>query len=591
MKHISYISTLAFVLAAVSIFSSCTDWLEEKAYSAVSNDQIPDSDAGADMWAIGVYNGLTRLFVYDEWPRCIEFDCDYVTGPTWAFDEAGAGNFQGATMQVDPAWKLTYELIRSANEAIAHVEKMQKASIKHRDNVLGEMYFLKAWGCFMLVRLYGEIPIYQRSINQGNLRNEPRQAIPVVYEHIIDLLNQSKTLLYKNTDPAFKPGRICAGAAATLLAKVYLTMASGAKDNESVRVKGGKPLDGNRNFTNPASKSFQIKQVKGYESFDPIEYYTKAMELADSIIKQKFGQHELLPYADLWKHSSKRDSREHLFSVHFISGDEQLGALFPSRFCGQRINGVVPGAGGGLWFGMRDHWYKLFDENRDSRVIDGVFHRFVRDSDDKFGGGSYYPNTNVWSCRARGFYINTDKDTIRTNEHGDPYEMYDIFKDGRNYNSDNGENFLAFVTKYADVSNPALLRTDGMYPFLRYADVLLIYAEADNEVNNGATEAGLGAYNLVRRRSGAAERGGNPDKLTFRSIIVEERAMEFAMEAGDRRMDLIRFGIYLDVMNDIGGLDEINVLKSRMEKHLLYPIPQDEMLTNTEITENNPGWN
>lgn len=66
--------------------------------------------------------------------------------------------------------------------------------------------------------------------------------------------------------------------------------------------------------------------------------------------------------------------------------------------------------------------------------------------------------------------------------------------------------------------------------------------------------------------------------------------MELVYES-DRRWDLIRWGIYLDVMNAIGSVDEINTNKKRESKHLLYPIPQDELLTNTAITENNPGWN
>jgi len=43
-------------------------------------------------------------------------------------------------------------------------------------------------------------------------------------------------------------------------------------------------------------------------------------------------------------------------------------------------------------------------------------------------------------------------------------------------------------------------------------------------------------------------------------------------------------------MNGIGTVDEINTIKMREAKHLLYPIPQDEVLTNQAITGNNPGW-
>ena len=83
--------------------------------------------------------------------------------------------------------------------------------------------------------------------------------------------------------------------------------------------------------------------------------------------------------------------------------------------------------------------------------------------------------------------------------------------------------------------------------------------------------------------------GNINDKVLFRSAVLEERAMEFA-EEGDRRWDLIRWGIYLPVMNAIGGTDEVDIVKTRMEKHLLFPIPGSEVGVNKFITKNNPGW-
>ena len=137
-------------------------------------------------------------------------------------------------------------------------------------------------------------------------------------------------------------------------------------------------------------------------------------------------------------------------------------------------------------------------------------------------------------------------------------------------------------------------RTDANWPFLRFADVLLIYAEAANEANNAPTDEALAALNRVRTRSNATPKtltgNGNIGNLVdFRSAVIEERAMELALE-GDRRWDLIRWGIYLPVMNAIGGVDEVNVMKSRQSKHLLFPLPKSEMDANSAITENNPGW-
>ena len=79
-------------------------------------------------------------------------------------------------------------------------------------------------------------------------------------------------------------------------------------------------------------------------------------------------------------------------------------------------------------------------------------------------------------------------------------------------------------------------------------------------------------------------------KEARRSAIIEERAKELACEA-DRRWDLIRWGIYLDAMNAIGGNDDGGVNKNRSSRNLLFPIPQQEINTNTNINSNNPGWN
>jgi hypothetical protein len=584
-KNIQPAVIFSFLLTLL-FFSSCSDILDVNAYSKITNEDIEDSDKGIDMWVMGAYNGLSRMYVYDEFPRSIELDNDYVTGPSWAFGELGAGNFQGATNQSDAVWKLSYELINRTNEAIYHVEKMENVTEAVRDNGLGELYFLQAYGYFLLVRAYGAVPIFEMSINQGNDPNQPRQPIPVVYAHIIDLLSKAKDMIYKNTNPSYREGRVPAGAAASLLAKVYATIASAAMPNGIVYVKGGIPFTMNGSvkvFTQPQTLTIDKQQVAGYESFDYLEYYTLARDLAKEIVVDKlYGDHELLPYSTLWKKAG-RTSKEHFFALQTISGDDYFGALFSRAYCGQIVNGYVPN-GGGLSHGLRDHWYKLFEE-QDLRIVEGVMHRFVRQSDLSWNGGGYYPNTDEWKLKARGLDANNNKVA-------DPVPP---FNDGRDYRSGTGEQYLAYTTKYTDVTDRSLTRTDAMMPLLRYADVVLIYAEASNEVD-GLNNDALNALNAVRTRSnaspkwfGPSEEGGIETKEEFRSAVLEERAMELALES-DRRWDLIRWGIYLGVMNGIGTVDEINTIKMRESKHLLYPIPQDEILTNQAITENNPGW-
>ena len=586
-----YIFHFVFLTLLAIVLGSCENLLEEKVYSKITAQDIEDSDAGADLWVTGAYNGLNRFFIYQEFPRNLENDCDYATGPSWAFGETGAGNFQGSAREVDATWKLPYDLINVTNEAIYNIEQMNNVTPEHKENCLGELKMLQAYCYFLIVRAYGPCPILEKSINQGENPHQPRRSIQEVYAHIIDLLTYAKDHLYKRGDSRLVQGRVCAAAAATLLAKVYVTIgAASMPDGAIVYVKGGKPYtlaeDGKTKIlTNPQTLTISKRQVDGYEVFDSETYYRLALTLAeDVVLHKKYGSHDLLPYATLWKQEG-RTNEEHFFCYVGKSGDDQLGALFPRWYSGQwAADGYA--IGGTLTWGLRDHWYKLFEE-QDLRIVDGVYHRWVRENEYKNNRGGFYPNTPEWRLKATG------KDEEGNSVPGYPVAPFD---DGRIYTNAIGENYLAYVTKYQDVSDPSLMRTDGLFPFLRYADALLILAEASNEVNGPNSEA-LNALNEVRRRSnasdkhlGSMEEGGLATKELFRSAVLEERSMEFALES-DRRWDLIRWGIYLDVMNAIGGPDEIGTSKTRMERHLLYPIPESEIQANEAINENNPGWN
>lgn len=137
------------------------------------------------------------------------------------------------------------------------------------------------------------------------------------------------------------------------------------------------------------------------------------------------------------------------------------------------------------------------------------------------------------------------------------------------------------------------------FPLLRYADVLLMYAEAENEVN-GPTKLALDALNLVRARAKARDftTVDAPAKDAFRTIIQDERSRELCYE-GVRKFDLIRWGIFLSVMKDV----EVDILSNAptnlqysavgytnvKARNLLLPIPTLELSLNSLMTQN-PGY-
>lgn len=577
--------SLGLVFSSGVFFTSCEDMLNEKPYDFISPDDIEDSDAGADMWVLGVYNTLhSSMFVYGSFPRPLDYDCDYISGAVWQFSEFGSGNFQGGSSQCDALWTGMYSMINKANQAIARINTMSNVTEEHKNNCLGECYFLKAWAYFYLVRAYGDIPIYSVSVDESGLYNSnPRVPIKEVYENtIIPLLKDAKGLIYKNTDGGYVPGRVCAASAAGLLAKVYATIgAASTPKGEQITVKTGVPyviqnIDGVdvKVYTDPVPTVFSKDLVAGYENFDSRSCYTEAYQLAKDVMDGVYGEHSLAPYDELWSSSGKVCS-EFLFSLQTLSGDASFGTLFSLHYCGKlNAAGHVDNS---LTVGMRKHWYLLFSED-DYRVDKGVQHCWIREgSDSSWGGGSYYPNFGKWQKMVE--------------EKQPPFDNPEV-TGGWRCDENGSEQFFAFTTKYLNqITDQTLDRTDANYPFLRYADVVLIFAEAANELN-GPTQEAVDALNSVRERSNAKLKNLDEfaDKVSLRSAIIEERAMEFALE-GDRRWDLIRWGIYLQAMNALGGMDEANNVKARSEKHLLFPIPTMELLTNQAISSNNPGWN
>jgi len=148
------------------------------------------------------------------------------------------------------------------------------------------------------------------------------------------------------------------------------------------------------------------------------------------------------------------------------------------------------------------------------------------------------------------------------------------------------------------------------FPILRYADVLLMLAEAENEVN-GPTATAYDAINQVRRRgyglpvavvSAVADLPAGLSTSQFKQAIMDERARELCFE-GLRKADLIRWGTFSTVMNamvtEINNSNASATNKSRWilgyytaassSRYLLLPIPSLEININKAMTQN-PGW-
>lgn len=151
--------------------------------------------------------------------------------------------------------------------------------------------------------------------------------------------------------------------------------------------------------------------------------------------------------------------------------------------------------------------------------------------------------------------------------------------------------------------------TGENFPILRYSDVLLMLAEAENQVN-GPTTMAYDAINQVRRRAygkptstknTAADLPAGLSQSAFQKFIEDERARELCFEAL-RRPDLIRWGLWTKTMaaladqmtEDVQSNPSIRYCtlgasNAVSAKYLLYPIPQAEISIN-KLARQNPGY-
>ena len=572
---------LLLCLSSLFCLTACNSWIEEDPESEITDEKVGDSNEAVAQWLTGTYSKwIDDMFRWGYFPRVLEFDADYISGPDWLFGTFGAGNFQGESDVADALWKGCYGMIGRCNNAQRHIQAMEKVSVATKNNAIGELKFMKAFAYFLIVRAYGDCPIQPEEETADY--NQPRQSVTAVYDYIIKNLEEAAALMYKNTDAGFQKGHANAGSAAGLLAKVYATMASAAMpEGTEITVRTGPAYTGtssSRKYAPLQKVVLRKTPVAGYTSLDPVALYGKAAEWAKQVIDGNYGTYELLSYENLWK-KSYATSSEFMFSVGSVSGDATYKNAVHSQYEGYKTGVGSDFIQSGGWVGCSRHWYDLFDHD-DYRITKGVKHRWRAYTQETTNTGFYYPYTDEYSIMATGFDLSG---TWVADPSG-------IYADGVSYYYSMDSQCLAFTTKYMDVTNDAIENADANWPFLRFADVLLIYAEAQNELGNAGDA--ITYINKVRERSNAvtATADGLPSVEARRSAILEERAKEFACEA-DRRWDLIRWGIYLDAMNAIGGTDDSGVLKNRVARNLLFPIPAQELNTNKAITSNNPGWN
>ncbi len=495
MKKIIY---TGFLLLAF-IMSSCSDFLDKEPYEDPSAETIKD-EASAIAMTNAAYQPMQRPKLYNMRIWAL----DIVAGNS----EVGAGGgddgietIQLANFVAGPDNFAAIDLWRGPNPGILYcntvLENVPEMNINEeiKNRCIGEAKFLRASYYFSLVQLFGDVPLSLTPSKPGDDLFPVRVSKDKIYNEVIipDLLDAIELLPRREDYSSKDLGRASKGAAAGILAKVYLTLGQYKECIEMCNVVEGFGYVLNPDYSDCFGGEDKHKNTA--ESLFEIQYYG-------------------LTKADFWSDENQ--------------------ACWLSTYMGPRNSGWV---GGG--YGWNQPTQEFVDQ--------------------------YEPGD-----------LRKDKTIL--------YEGGPLF-DGKPYKStmsSTGYNVRKFLVPLS--ISPDYNTNSASIIVLRYADVLLMKAEALNELGS-TTDAEEPLYN-VRKRAGLTDRSDveGLSQEQMREKIRHERRIELAFE-GHQWFDMIRWDNGQYALNFLHSIGKVNAQK----KHLLLPIPQKEIDSNPNLKQN-PGY-
>jgi len=423
---------------------------------------------------------------------------------------------------INTYWNDHYAMINEANNALDDAKTFNLTDAATMRNI-GEACFFRAYSYFELVKNFGEVPLINYRIVKPTDGIRDKSPINALYSFIDSNLQVAAALLpMTSSEYGNYPGRLTKGSANTLWAQTYMFR---------------------QNWARIAALCNEVKAS---------------------------GQYSLLPnFSDVWReglNGAGKNSRESIWEMQADVGANAVS------------NGAVNnGSGWGTCQQVRQNGAPL-----------------------------------EWNL---GWGWNTPTDKLVTDwDNSDPRKFQTVLFSGQfdggpalgghgatlpAYTNPDGQGGLAqkyWSKKLYTGNDPAMRQFTGLvlnrgeapwinHRILRYADVLLMLAEAANESGDGATAATN--LELVRNRASGNQgptrtilpRVAFVNQGQMRTAIKNERRFEFAME-GYRFYDLVRWG---DAVSALGSLGYTN-------RHRFYPIPQKAIDLSGGVLKQNPEW-
>lgn len=539
--------------AVLSVFAfSCDDYIEEENFTDLSAETFIDED-NADRLIVGTYNSLRNVYkIYNEnllgtdiFTTQGNINTDLSSLNVYVNINSGEGGFSGI-------WSRNYSVISKANIAINRFSNdisWSDSNFAIRDYGIAQAKAMRALAYYNLVQQFGGVVITLEEITEIRTDYVRSSEEDTFVQIILDL---EEAIV--NLEDSPEAGRFSKRAAQHLLADVYLT--------------------------------------RGYKSFGSSSDFATAASLAESAINGYDIRTQ--SYADVFDFGNQVND-EVLFSIQYGSGGDfddrnnnkhsiikfsldQLPGINRQNAYGFRSGGLMP----------TEHFYSLFADN-DTREAT-VLHRALLANEEGAVG-----TDNIAVGDTVIYFPKMTLDEVELAERLDRYFVYQpdqyYFNDapvdiaGVNYlytNNVTQTNFPIFK-KFDDVGFD---EAEGGFRdtfVFRVAESHLIAAEAHLGANNEASA--LTHINRVRERA-----TGVADHYAAMTIddILNERALELAGETS--RWNVLKRTGKLEERIEMFNPHVIANGAFDVSKHLLRPIPADEVQQSGGSIEQNPGY-
>ena len=482
------------VMALSMGMTSCADWLEMPSYTSADSETVFKNEEAAELFVTGCYRGIipTEMVYQLMAGETVTHSSEDGTTNNGKYNICNWFYDSTSPYTVTTLYNEEYGAIEATNIAIKNLNMMPETT--KRNSLLGEALALRAFAYLNLISIYGDVPANWQPLEDMDPDDEStfypkRTSRDVIYDRIVSDLQTAANYMPWFEESGFATTeRLTKQSTLALLARVAL-------------YAGGYSLRWNLETNDPAT----LKVSRRSDEARVRELYQIADKACSDIIEH--GQNSLVQaeggmsgFQNLWYNYCQRKftslNKEILWSL------AQYGATTNSKF------GLYahPGTRGGTYGSRKAMQFIL---------------------------PTYYLSFEAGDAR---------RDVTCTS-----YSIY--FLEGGASNDtwvDVGTTYSCIMSGKFRIPWCVAPESDANkrnvnIPIIRYSDVLLMYAEAQNYLNGAPTQPAKDALKEIRDRAGVGSLPIPTDPQEFEDALAQERKWEFGGELS-LRTDLIRMG-------------------------------------------------